>query len=65
MSTPKPPQRSLLSLRSTVIFAIAILAGIIVGTLTCLTGASLAAGVLAGLTTTAGIIPVLDKFVGS
>lgn len=74
MTTPQNPQSSaptphesgaqpFLSLHTTVVLLTALMIGLVIGALTYVTGAPVAAGVIAGLTGTGASIPVLRSLI--
>ncbi|MFE7326560.1 hypothetical protein ACFU8W_16525 [Streptomyces sp. NPDC057565] len=63
MTNPQPPQQPFLTMHTALILLIALVLGAAFGALTFLTAESVAAAVLAGLTTTGVSIPVLRTLV--
>ncbi|TCR15964.1 hypothetical protein [Streptomyces sp. BK205] len=62
MTTPQNPQ-PFLSLHTAVVLLMAFMIGLIIGVLTFLTGAPVAAGVIAGITSVGASIPPLRSLV--
>ncbi|MFJ3213502.1 hypothetical protein [Streptomyces flaveolus] len=60
---PAIPPEPFLSLHTTVIMLTALIIGIVIGGLTVLSGAPVAAAVIAGLTSAGGSVPVLRTLI--
>ncbi|MFF2123575.1 hypothetical protein ACFVXH_40225 [Kitasatospora sp. NPDC058184] len=60
---PGPPEPPFLSLHTTVVLLAALVIGLIIGGLTALTGAPIAAAPIAGLMSAGGSIPVLRSLI--